>query len=65
MLFPRLGTQLVRVPLLRDVLDDRWEFRQGISLILVGIAAEVSMNPGATELTRTPLGPTSFDNPLL
>jgi hypothetical protein len=28
-------------------------------------AADVSMNPGATVLTRIPLGPTSFDKPLL
>src|SRR5262249_46582542 len=28
-------------------------------------AAVVSMKPGATVLTRTPLGPTSFDSPLL
>ena len=30
-----------------------------------GCAAIVSVKPGATELTRTPCGPTSFASPLL
>ena len=29
------------------------------------VAAVVSMKPGATLTTRMPLGPTSFDSPLL
>ena len=47
----------------------RAEFRStpelAASLSMSAVAAVVSMKPGATLTTRTPLGPTSFESPLL